>query len=108
MKRGAGEGGQGLKYMDCEWATNQESGKGPCDEMELITNPVNPGPRVIEYKMRDSDGFYDALFEEYGVEADWVRWTDYAINDECSCPPPPVVCPDCRSVSGRLIPPARG
>lgn len=47
------------------------------------------GTRIIEYMMRDEEGFYNALQEEAGVYKAWIQWKDFKVFDSfcCTCPP---------------------
>uniref|UniRef100_A0A0P0BVC1 chitinase n=1 Tax=Hypocrella siamensis TaxID=696354 RepID=A0A0P0BVC1_9HYPO len=82
--------GEGLKYMDCKWWTEKNEGEGPCTEARLEYIPsLRAGPRDVEFKMRDEEGFYKALLENTGISKDWITWRDHAIHDPClhACPP---------------------
>ncbi|EMT66128.1 Killer toxin subunits alpha/beta [Fusarium odoratissimum] len=81
--------GEGNKYMDCEWTAPNSKGSGPCTDVELrvpVNTPKAANRRFITYKMRDEDGFYEALLANHGIEKDWVEWKDYADHDICICP----------------------
>ncbi|KAH7179066.1 uncharacterized protein B0J16DRAFT_273248 [Fusarium flagelliforme] len=91
--------GKGLKYMDCEWTSPGNSGKGPCTEAMPIQKPgANPGIRTITFKMRDEKGFYNALLEEAGIQKDWIEWYDKYSEPDNVCPPcipSPAECQPC-------------
>jgi hypothetical protein len=81
--------GEGNKYMDCEWTAPNSKGSGPCTEVDLripVGTPKAANRRFITYKMRDEDGFYEALLANHGIEKSWVEWKDYADHDICICP----------------------
>ncbi|KAF5245052.1 hypothetical protein FANTH_7522 [Fusarium anthophilum] len=81
--------GEGNKYMDCEWTAPNSKGSGPCTEVELripVGTPKAANRRFITYKMRDEEGFYEALLANHGIEKSWVQWKDYADHDICICP----------------------
>ncbi|KAH6608594.1 hypothetical protein Trco_001940 [Trichoderma cornu-damae] len=87
----------GNKYMDCTWRTMNNQGSGPCTEMRLDVAGPHMGPRIIEYRLRDEEGFYEALLRQHSIEKEWVTWGDYARNDPClPCFPPSLSgCPLC-------------
>ncbi|KAM5436561.1 hypothetical protein MferCBS31731_005839 [Microsporum ferrugineum] len=94
--------GTGLKYMDCKWSTTEVKGEGPCTDVDLYTNPNTKnglGPRIVDFIMRDEEGFYKALLNETGIMKDWIQWKPFdTIPDYCpSCPPKADTChlPDC-------------
>ncbi|KAI9929298.1 hypothetical protein MW887_000765 [Aspergillus wentii] len=71
----------GRKYMDCDLP------------------PTNQGPRSLRYKMRDEDGFYNALSAQYGIEKDWVEWQkEHIIVEPCICMQQGM-CPECNTNS---------
>ncbi|KAK2484068.1 hypothetical protein H9L39_05860 [Fusarium oxysporum f. sp. albedinis] len=81
--------GEGNKYIDCEWTAPNSKGSGPCTNVELrvpVNTPKAANRRFITYKMRDEEGFYEALLANHGIEKDWVEWKDYADHDICICP----------------------
>ncbi|KAG5804982.1 hypothetical protein H9Q74_010194 [Fusarium xylarioides] len=81
--------GEGNKYMDCEWTAPNSKGSGPCTEVELrvpVGTPKAANRRFITYKMRDEEGFYEALLANHGIDKSWVEWKDYADHDICICP----------------------
>ncbi|POR38364.1 Chitinase [Tolypocladium paradoxum] len=87
--------GEGLKYMDCKWETAKDSGEGPCTTATLKYDlGLDPGPRVVEFTMRDEEGFYKALLEKTGIKKEWVRWTDDAVMDPCIICGPQLTCPE--------------
>lgn len=82
--------GEGLKYMDCKWKTKMTEGEGRCTEVNLIhRGGSNAGPRVVEFTMRDEDGFYEALLEHTGIKKDWIKWVEKSQKDD-PCPQCPV------------------
>ncbi|KAF4505245.1 hypothetical protein G6O67_007215 [Ophiocordyceps sinensis] len=77
--------GEGLKYMDCKWDTWQNNGQGPCTEVVLSHDlGLYPGPRVVEFTMRDENGFYKALLKHTGIMKEWIEWKDDAQVDACN------------------------
>ncbi|WKT41919.1 Chitinase II [Fusarium oxysporum f. sp. vasinfectum] len=81
--------GEGNKYIDCEWTAPNSKGSGPCTNVELrvpVNTPKAANRRFITYKMRDEEGFYEALLASHEIEKDWVEWKDNADHDICICP----------------------
>ncbi|KAI1368185.1 hypothetical protein F5Y08DRAFT_347581 [Xylaria arbuscula] len=88
--------GTGLKFMDCKWESPSNSGEGPCTEASPVTKPgPDPGARIVEFTMRDENGFYDALLSETGIKKNWIRWAEKdALLDPCTpCPGGLPTCP---------------
>lgn len=81
--------------MDCKWTTNKNKGSGPCTQavLEYDLGP-RPGPRVVEFTMRDEEGFYKALAEHTGIERDWITWRDDSQSDTCNLCFPRLSCPE--------------
>ncbi|KAK2616770.1 hypothetical protein QQS21_000382 [Conoideocrella luteorostrata] len=78
--------GKGLQYMDCEWSTRKNSGKGPCTEATLEYElGLHAGPRRVSFTMRDEAGFYKAQLENTGIQKEWITWRDHTIPDSCPC-----------------------
>ncbi|RDW93972.1 uncharacterized protein DSM5745_01294 [Aspergillus mulundensis] len=74
----------GSKYMDCEWKGTGEDGSGPCTEMKRGSDK---GTQYVTWKMRDEDGFYKALNNDYGIQEDWLDWKEtYEQRQPCTCP----------------------
>ncbi|KAF5562988.1 killer toxin subunits alpha beta [Fusarium phyllophilum] len=77
------------KGYDDKFKCTEYQGSGPCTEVELrvpIGTPKAANRRFITYKMRDEEGFYEALLANHGIEKSWVEWKDYADHDICICP----------------------
>ncbi|KAM0323764.1 hypothetical protein ACHAQA_008701 [Verticillium albo-atrum] len=92
-------GGEGLKYTDCEWESVGSSGSGQCTEAKLSYPPgPKPGRRIVEYKMRDEEGFYKALLAA-GIEKEWVTWRDDN-GPDTSCAGPCEQVPACAANCG--------
>ncbi|CAG8898521.1 unnamed protein product [Penicillium egyptiacum] len=94
--------GNGTKYMDCEWRSAATSGSGPCTEKQRGTDK---GIQDVTWKMRDEDGFYKALSDEYGIQKDWIKWVkSHEILQPCTCPIPGDPCLMCSPgmLSGEL------
>ncbi len=57
-----------------------------------------PGVRIVEYTLRDKEGFYDALLSEAGIEESWIYWEELdPVRDPC----PP--CPDMTTTCAAYI-----
>ncbi|CAI7660857.1 unnamed protein product [Penicillium crustosum] len=44
------------------------------------------GVVTITYTVRDEDGFYNVLQNDYGILKDWVIWLKKAANDDIKVP----------------------
>ncbi|KAJ4250226.1 hypothetical protein NW762_012041 [Fusarium torreyae] len=80
--------GKGLPYLDCKWESPGSNGEASCNKATPITKPgPEPGRRVVEFTVRDEEGFYEALLEETGIRKEWVEWVEEdAVPDICPCP----------------------
>jgi chitinase len=86
----------GRKYMDCKWSSKDSSGSGPCTDMLVKQGQPGQGTVTVTYKMRDEDGFYKALTDDYGIDKDWIKWVDIGSEvQQCHCPDLKHNCPDC-------------
>lgn len=97
----------GQKYMDCKWTASSADGgsdHGPCTDMYVKEGQPGQGVVTITYTMREEDGFYNALQNDYGILKDWVVWEATAGDPEdASCPcPVPGHCPQCNKPSGEV------
>lgn len=74
----------GYTYFDCS----------PLDSCPDPSDVVPYGDTEFTWTLRDSEGFYAALLEGYGIEADWVTFE--AVKMAHYCPPtspPDLSCP---------------
>ncbi|KAK5789006.1 hypothetical protein VI817_008130 [Penicillium citrinum] len=98
--------GNGQKYMDCKWSSTKDgSGNKACTEMNVPEGQPGQGQVVITYTVRDEDGFYKALQDDYGIEKDWIVWKDTHADPENSvtCPPCPNLTKNCPSCAGHGV-----
>ena len=67
--------GDGMKYMDCKWTADKAdggSGNDACTKMVVKQGQPGQGVVTITYTVRDEDGFYNALQNDYGILKDWI------------------------------------
>ncbi|KAF9252734.1 CAZyme family GH18 [Penicillium roqueforti] len=86
--------GDGMKYMDCKWTADKAdggSGNDACTKMVVKQGQPSQGVVTITYTVRDEDGFYNALQNDYGILKDWIVWEETSGDPEdapCPCPVP--------------------
>ncbi|KAJ6119155.1 CAZyme family GH18 [Penicillium sp. IBT 18751x] len=72
----------GRKYMDYKLTMDKAdggSGNCACTEMTVIQGQLGQGVVTITYTVRDEDGFYNTIQNDYGVLKDWKSVIDAAV-----------------------------
>ena len=85
--------GLGNRFFDCKykrWDTDNYRYQGPCPVPKKIMSdgtwddPENGYESwIIEYTLRDKEGFDKALATELGMSPDWIKWENWDGYWEC-------------------------
>ena len=85
--------GLGNRFFDCKYKRSEGDDyryEGACPvPHDIMSNGTWDDPEygyeswIIEYTLRDKDGFEDALGTELGMQPDWIIWEDWDGYPEC-------------------------
>jgi len=79
--------GDGNKFFDCTYKSGASAYKTvKCTDMDSFWEAPSGGWDVT-YKLRDEQGFFDALDKDLGIQRDWVTFGDW--DEGYSCEPDP-------------------
>ncbi|KXJ87798.1 hypothetical protein Micbo1qcDRAFT_151809 [Microdochium bolleyi] len=89
--------GLGNKYFDCKYKRDNKDKyryEGPCPvPKSIMEDGTWDDPEdgyeswIIEYKLRDKEGFEKALSADLGMMPDWIKWQDWDSYPECEGAP---------------------
>ncbi|KAI0545346.1 hypothetical protein F4679DRAFT_561711 [Xylaria curta] len=94
--------GLGNRFFDCKYKRTEKEDyryQGPCPvPKSIMSDGTWDDPElgyeswIIEYTLRDKEGFEEALLTDLGMSPDWIKWGEWDEYTDClGCTP----CPDC-------------
>ncbi|KAI3396828.1 hypothetical protein diail_11657 [Diaporthe ilicicola] len=97
------DGGPGNAYFSCDWTWGTRKGSGACPPSEQFWKSTQELQAwSVTYTLVDSNGFYDAILQDLGIDEKWVKFGDdtdeYACADQGDTPVHGGTSPPCRRV----------
>ncbi|KAK1985397.1 glycosyl hydrolase family 71-domain-containing protein [Colletotrichum cereale] len=78
--------GPGNKFFTCSWTVEGRTRQGPCPPADKFWQ--QSVSYTVKYTLSDSDGFYQAVLRDLGIEKDWISFGEWHQTDgECIDPP---------------------
>lgn len=79
------DGGPGNAYFSCEWTWGTRSGSGACPPSEQFWKSTQEIQEwSVTYTLVDSNGFYDAISKDLGIDQKWVKFADDTTEYACA------------------------
>lgn len=79
------DGGPGNAYFSCAWTWGTRSGSGACPPSEQFWKSTQEIQEwSVTYTLVDSNGFYDAISKDLGIDQKWVKFADDTTEYACA------------------------